>query len=224
MKYLIGLLFCLSLLAPASLHADPKPAPKMPDILAETRFQEPLGFRWGQFINARGQNIRWGALKPLDGAVKATIIVGPGYSEFAEKYFELARDLADKGFAVWIIDWIGQGGSARLSNDLQKMHGISPADAVSDLDQFITQIVDRQGPLIALGHSWGGNIMTRHMHDHPDRFQAAIFSSPTYWFAKKNGGPWLIKTLAYSAQMIGWGDHYAYGLRIPILPAMYSDH
>src|SRR6185369_14533595 len=40
---------------------------------------------------------------------KGTVCVFTGRSEQIEKYFETVRDLRDRGFAVAMIDWRGQG-------------------------------------------------------------------------------------------------------------------
>src|SRR4051812_9868999 len=77
----------------------------------ESRFLEPEGFVWGTFTNTHGQALRWGCYA-RPGADKTCVLVG-GFTEFIEKYFETAQDFAARGFAVWCMDWLGQGGSAR---------------------------------------------------------------------------------------------------------------
>src|SRR4051812_40981831 len=44
---------------------------------------------------------------------KGTVCVFTGRSEQIEKYFETVRDLRDRGFAVAVLDWRGQGPSSR---------------------------------------------------------------------------------------------------------------
>jgi lysophospholipase len=44
---------------------------------------------------------------------KGTVCVFTGRSEQIEKYFETVRDLRERGFAVAMIDWRGQGHSSR---------------------------------------------------------------------------------------------------------------
>ena len=48
---------------------------------------------------------------------KGTVCVFTGRSEQIEKYFETVRDLRDRGFAVAMIDWRGQGHSSRRLRD-----------------------------------------------------------------------------------------------------------
>src|SRR5438067_8752774 len=49
-----------------------------------------------------------------------TVAIFQGHSEFIEKYFEVVTELLDRGFAVAIFDWRGQGGSARELADSRK--------------------------------------------------------------------------------------------------------
>ena len=51
---------------------------------------------------------------------KGTVCVFTGRAESIEKYFETVRDLRARGFAVAMIDWRGQGHSARRLRDPHK--------------------------------------------------------------------------------------------------------
>jgi hypothetical protein len=44
----------------------------------------------------------------------------PGRAEFIEKYFEVVRELKNRGFAVVTFDWRWQGLSGRVLADRQK--------------------------------------------------------------------------------------------------------
>ena len=59
-----------------------------------------------------GAELRFARWAPPAGR-KGTVCVFTGRSEQIEKYFETVRDLRDRGFAVAMIDWRGQGHSSR---------------------------------------------------------------------------------------------------------------
>jgi lysophospholipase len=60
-----------------------------------------------------GAELRFARWAPPAGR-KGTVCVFTGRTEQIEKYFETVRDLRDRGFAVAMIDWRGQGHSSRL--------------------------------------------------------------------------------------------------------------
>jgi lysophospholipase len=75
------------------------------------RFLMPRDFVWGIFQTPDGAQLRWGHLpvaKP-----RAHFVLVSGFGDFIEKQFETVRDLTDRGFAVWCLDWRGQGRSTR---------------------------------------------------------------------------------------------------------------
>src|SRR5579872_3252957 len=53
---------------------------------------------------------------------KGTLCLLPGRTEFIDKYFEVVNDARERGFAVAMIDWRGQGLSDRLLRDPRKGH------------------------------------------------------------------------------------------------------
>jgi len=59
-----------------------------------------------------GAELRFARWAPPAGR-KGTVCVFTGRGEQIEKYFETVRDLRDRGFAVAMIDWRGQGHSSR---------------------------------------------------------------------------------------------------------------
>ncbi|MGE0698563.1 MAG: alpha/beta fold hydrolase [Hyphomicrobiaceae bacterium] len=103
---------------------------------------------------------RWDATR---GPRRGTACVFPGRGEPIEKYFEVIADLRRRGFAVAMLDWRGQGGSARLLANPRKGHVASFGDYEADVLRFMKDIVlpDCPPPFIALGHSMGGNVLLR---------------------------------------------------------------
>ena len=70
---------------------------------------------------------------PARGPARGSVIVAPGRTEFIEKYFEVLRDLQQRGFAVFCIDWRGQGLSGRETPNPLKGHLSTFDDPVNDL-------------------------------------------------------------------------------------------
>jgi lysophospholipase len=109
-----------------------------------------------------------------------TLIILPGRTEGYLKYKELAFDLDNQGFNVYIIDHRGQGLSGRMLSNPFKGYVESFDLYHEDLHTFIKNIVTPQcdyKPYL-LAHSMGGAIAIRYMQEHPGIIKAAVLSSP----------------------------------------------
>jgi lysophospholipase len=193
-------------------------APDVPAI--DPRFHEVPGWRWGSFLNAEGMKLRFGWADPL-GPIRATIVTLPGFSGFAEQWFELFRDLLARGFAVRHLDWRGQGGSQRYLKNPHKMHSAGYDKDVADLQRFINRAMRRDStrPMFLLAHSMGAHLALRYLHDHPGRFAGALFTSPMLQ----------LRRLGYSSQSVvrlmlalGLGERYVPGHRDWVFRPEYS--
>jgi lysophospholipase len=91
------------------VFADSRPPPD----LAE-RFYPPENWAWGEMQAGDGAVQRYGVSAP-SVVSKGDILILPDYGESAETWFETARDLNASGYTVWVLEGVGQGGSARLS-------------------------------------------------------------------------------------------------------------
>lgn len=130
----------------------------------------------------------WGA---RSGRPRGTMLLLNGRAEFIEKHLESVEDLRGRGFAVWTLDWRGQGRSGRLLPDPRKGHVRDFADYIADLAQLMREKVEASlsgGPLLLLAHSMGGNIALRYLAAHPGLIQRAILSAPMIDF-QRNGMP-----------------------------------
>jgi lysophospholipase len=112
-----------------------------------------------------GAELRFARWAPPAGR-KGTVCVFAGRSEMIEKYFETVRDLRDRGFAVAMIDWRGQGHSSRRLRDPRKGYVRDFSDFEVDVETFVQQVVlpDCPPPYFALAHSMGGAVMLRIAH------------------------------------------------------------
>ena len=126
-----------------------------------------------------GAELRFARWAPPAGR-KGTVCVFTGRSEQIEKYFETVRDLRDRGFAVAMIDWRGQGHSSRRLRDPRKGYVRDFADYEIDVEAFVQQVVlpDCPPPFFALAHSMGGAVMLRIAHAGKRWFDRMVLSAP----------------------------------------------
>lgn len=73
----------------------------------------PDGWTWGVIRIPDTPDIRYGVAAP-PGRPLGHIVFVTDYGEPAEAYFESARDLLARGWAVWTLEPHGQGGSGRF--------------------------------------------------------------------------------------------------------------
>ena len=104
---------------------------------------------------------------PAEGG-RGTVVLLQGRAEFIEKYGETVGDLHARGFAVYALDWRGQGRSGRVLKDPGKGHVVSYDDYLKDLDLFLERLVlpEAPRPILVLAHSMGGHIVLRHRAEH----------------------------------------------------------
>jgi lysophospholipase len=126
-----------------------------------------------------GAELRFARWAPPPGR-KGTVCVFSGRGEMIEKYFETVRDLRDRGFAVAMIDWRGQGHSSRRLRDPRKGYVRDFADYEIDVETFVQQVVlpDCPPPYFALAHSMGGAVMLRLAHAGKRWFDRMVLSAP----------------------------------------------
>src|SRR5512138_2538956 len=112
-----------------------------------------------------GAELRFARWAPSAGR-KGTVCVFTGRSEAIEKYFETVRDLRERGFAVAVMDWRGQGHSSRQLADVRKGHVTSFSDYEVDVATFMREVVlpSCPPPYYALAHSMGGATLLRAAH------------------------------------------------------------
>jgi lysophospholipase len=107
-------------------------------------------------------DLRFARWAPPPGR-KGTVCIFHGRAEFIEKYYETARELRSRGFAVATVDWRGQGLSQRALRDPKKGYVESFREYETDLEAFMREIVlpDCPPPYYAIGHSMGASILIR---------------------------------------------------------------
>jgi lysophospholipase len=134
----------------------------------------------GRITTSDGVALRFARWPAGGGKRKGTVCVFPGRAEMIEKYFEVIAELRERGFAVAVLDWRGQGGSARALADPRKGHVGSFSEYQLDLDAFMKQIVlpDCPPPYFALAHSMGAANVLRAIHEERRWFDRVVLCAP----------------------------------------------
>jgi len=110
------------------------------------------------------------------------VVISQGRNESVLKYKELAFDLSNQGYDVFLIDHRGQGFSSRLGGDAHRGHVQEFDDYVIDLTTFVNslQLEQYYQSRFILAHSMGSAISALYLEEQPHPFSAAILLSPMF--------------------------------------------
>ncbi|WP_417617232.1 alpha/beta fold hydrolase [Oceanisphaera sp.] len=149
----------------------------------------------GQFSSHDGLTLPYAKL--FNSQHQKSIILVNGRTETFLKYQELARDLFNNGYNVYLYDHRGQGLAPRLLDDPQIGYVADFDDYVQDLEQFVQQVVLQEPVegLYLLSHSMGGTISALWLSQTQVRLQAAALSSPMMGIYHKPLPRWLVNGL-----------------------------
>ena len=148
---------------------------------------------------------RWTVRKP-----RAIAVILTGRNEFVEKYDEVAKELTERRFDVWSLDWRGQGLSTRALPQRERGYVASFVHYLSDLRAFLRIVRDSSKlPLVVFAHSMGGHVALRYMHDFPDAIDAAILTAPMIDMTSRRYPPGLAKLVAEVAVLSRFATRYA---------------
>lgn len=117
---------------------------------------------------------------------KGTVLMFPGRTEYCEKYGRVAADLAAAGYGMVAFDWRGQGLADRPQHRRDMGHVVHFDEYRQDVAAFrgALDALEVAGPFFVIGHSMGGAIGLRAVHDHlPVR--AAAFTAPMWGIQMK---------------------------------------
>lgn len=173
------------------------------------RFFQPDGWQEGSFTNRQGKKIRTGHATPK-GACKGTVVITTGYADFTEAYFETIHNYLDRGYAVWMMDWAGHGGSEKVAAGKQtadKKVAILD-DHIADLAQFRKTVVtaDADKPVFLSTHSMGGQVALRYLDKNPDDFNGAVLATPFVDIHMSGVKRSVMQRAFESAVALGFGD------------------
>ncbi len=172
----------------------------------------PEGAIDGRIKASDGVELRFARWPASGGTPKGTVCVFPGRAEMIEKYFEVVSELRERGFAVAVLDWRGQGGSARMLADLLKGHVGDFAEYQLDLEAFMEQVVlpNCPPPYFALAHSMGAANILRAMHEGRGWFDRAVLCAPMVNLRIKRW-PRAARYFTRFMSLIGLGHRYIPG-------------
>ncbi|MEM9669389.1 MAG: alpha/beta hydrolase [Pseudomonadota bacterium] len=159
------------------------------------------------FKGSGGRNLRAAIIPARDPkAARGTAIVCPGRSEFIEKYFEVAGNLLDRGFAVLILDWPGQGLSDRLLPDRGKGHIDRFETFMGALKNGLSALEERlPRPYVSVAHSMGGAIALAAIVEDLVRVEAAAFCAPMWGIKQRIFG---MRYLVWAMRVMGRSNDY----------------
>ena len=125
------------------------------------------------------------------GGRRGTVLLLNGRTEFIEKYLEPVAELRARGFAVWTLDWRGQGAS-RVAGTTGAQHVPDFAHYLGDLDLLLDRLVLPSGqrrPLVLLAHSMGGHIGAHVLARRPELFARGILLAPMLGLLRRGRRP-----------------------------------
>jgi lysophospholipase len=171
----------------------------------------PDGAVAGYLTTADGVKLRFARWNPT-GPRRGTVCLFSGRTEMIEKYFEVVRELRERGLAVAVLDWRGQGGSDRLLSDPRKGHVDSFDDYQLDLDVFMREVVlpDCPAPIFGLAHSMGGAILLEAIRLGRRWFDRLVLSAPMIELTGYAGRP-AARAIAKIGTLLGLGKSYILG-------------
>ena len=157
----------------------------------------------GYFTSFDGKNVHYEA-HTIDNA-KGNVVVVHGFTEFAEKFREMAYYFVKNGYNAFALDNRGHGHSYRMKGSLETVRVNNFSDYIEDLDIFVNKIVKPHNenlPMYVYSHSMGGGIAARYIQVHNDIFEKAILSAPM--ICAQTGAPVpLAKTIMGVANTLG---------------------
>ena len=138
---------------------------------------------------------------------RGTAVIFPGRTEYAEKYGPVVAALGERGFAVAVIDWRGQGLSDRHPRNAMLGHVHDFGDYQQDVAALMDLVsaLALPAPLCLVAHSMGGCIATRTLIERRD-FQSAILSAPMWGLHLGAATRGVAVTLAAVAGRVGLGE------------------
>lgn len=115
---------------------------------------------------------------------RGTVLMFPGRTEYVEKYGRLATDMAAAGYGMVAVDWRGQGLADRPQHRRDMGHVVSFDEYREDVaaTRAVLEALEVPRPWLLIGHSMGGAIGLRALHDGL-AVGSAAFTAPMWGIA-----------------------------------------
>lgn len=163
------------------------------------------------FHGAGAARLRAALFSP-PGKPRGSIVLSGGRTEPIEKYFEVVRELQQRGFVVLVHDWRGQGLSHRMLEDRRKGHARGFSDFITDYKALLAHFEARlPKPWVAMGHSMGGCLTLLSIAHGAGPFAAAILSAPMLGLQTGKRSKRASRALAWLMARTGKADDYILG-------------
>lgn len=127
------------------------------------------------FETKDGLKLHGWQIEAQGGEPRGNVVIIHGAKDYSERYLEFAHSLSKTGYQVFGFDLRGYGRSEGERNYFENL------DLVIDdvLLAFKTfKRFNNDKPWIVMGHSMGGNIVSRFVIDHGNEVDAFILSAP----------------------------------------------
>lgn len=110
-----------------------------------------------------------------DGDIKAIVVIVHGYAEHSGRYAHVAEYLTQHGYAIYSFDLRGHGRSEGTRAFIRSF-----GEYLSDIKLFLERVNERElaRPILILGHSMGGTIVTLFSIAHNPKVRGLILSGP----------------------------------------------
>lgn len=125
----------------------------------EHRFYPPQGWTWGLIQIGDRPAARYGVSAPA-AVTRVQVLILTSYGDPAETWFETAVDLNARGYVVWVLEPIGQGGSGRYARRRDLGHAPSLDPDVATLLAFPDKVARGQ-PLFVLASGTAAPVAIR---------------------------------------------------------------
>jgi lysophospholipase len=182
----------------------------------------PAGGKTIQFKGRDGWLLRSIIWTPI--AARSTILLLNGRGDYIEKYAELVEDLLANGYAVATMDWRGQGLSGETTKPPRRTHINDFTLWVDDAKLWFETVVTPHcpGPFKLLGHSMGGHLGLRLLHDLPGKIEKAVLLVPMLELQIHPFSSTFIRRAAKIVAALGFGARFAFGQN-PYSPKAHSE-
>jgi lysophospholipase len=144
---------------------------------------------------------------------RGSIVFMNGRGDFIEKYAETCRYWMAQGYSVLTWDWRGQGLSGRMLGEPLRTHLASFDPLVKDATDLLNSpfMAGLPKPWFLVGHSMGGHLAARLLHDSSGLFAKSVLLSPLFGLNAGVIPPRLVEKLIRLVVAFGQGRRFALG-------------
>lgn len=172
-----------------------------------------MGLPCARLTTGDNVSIRYGVWPGMGRKKCGSVLFLNGRAEFLEKHGETIRELNQRGYDVYSMDWRGQGGSSRLLSNPHKGYVKSYTDYLRDLNCFYHHVVTPRAvtPVVILAHSMGAHIALRFLCERPGAADRMVLLSSMIDINTAPYPPLIARGIARLAIKVGWSRRYRWG-------------